>query len=48
MRMELLRDAAYWLQVEEVAQEPAVQRYARRRHNRIMSLLRSVKRKEVV
>lgn len=40
MRMMLIRQAAYWLQVEEVAQEPAVQRYARRRYERIMRFLR--------
>ncbi|MFC6454943.1 hypothetical protein [Paenibacillus vulneris] len=40
MRYDLIKEAAYWMQVEEVAHEPAVQRYARRRYERIMRLLR--------
>lgn len=40
MRMKLIRQAAYWLQVKEVAHEPAVQRYARRRYDRIMAMLK--------
>jgi len=40
MRNALIKDAAYWLQVAEVAHEPAFQRYARRRYARIMRMLR--------
>ncbi|MGG1601101.1 hypothetical protein [Paenibacillus naphthalenovorans] len=40
MRMKLIRQAAYWLQVEEVAHEPAVQRYVRRRYDLIMAVLK--------
>ncbi|WP_164716715.1 hypothetical protein [Paenibacillus whitsoniae] len=42
MKKEILRKAAYWLQVEEVSHEPAVQRYARRKYEQYMSSLKPV------
>ncbi|WP_275667909.1 hypothetical protein [Paenibacillus oryzisoli] len=41
MREQILRSAAYWVQVKEIAKEGAVKRYAQLKYERYMNAVTS-------